>query len=936
MYVHTTLTIAKKRQPLTSDEARSLFGNTVIVRRKVLQQTYVVPTSTSLVKMVLPPTGSAAMTKTVAAALNTATKNASASRLLKVATPNSRPASITVASVQQVFVAAAATTTGVRAFSSNSNDGTNNNNNQRGGGGRGFGGRGRGRGGGGGRGRGRGGPGGDGESGGGSWTRQDRSNNRNKPNFAEQFLQPAARGELNHHKSGVPKLTGRRPKGHGVRRADPLTDEEAEFMFSPNSGGGPDYEWMMDPMSGSVTGPGGGSRSGTTSPSAKRKTGTIEDGSKLEDLNPEDHADVMKFIKMYQSLATKEDIEEYYWNESDYEAAAAARAAEKQRETFDRLKSEATRDADGNFVVEVDDETFAMFEDASADVVEAQQLAIARSGNQRQERKDQDDFGFEFVIDSMGIKGSDEPPNPEEYDRVMPLKLKGPTWSDFVESMMEHPTKFGQLVFTSPHAESTREPVPDRPPRRRNPKIEFIESHGRFMYVWGLPELLAVGGDVEAQPVDITNPLHEFEIQKVVSELFDVPVDSVSVSSSTSAFVGFPSRLEQRIALEVGPQEKILNSPVHISKYEVKEDDKKSFEEDFRDRVVRLDNLPDGLNPSLIASTIFPSSKEIGAIYGAFTADDVVMLSPNSAAVRLESAEVAESAVTSTAVKERLSEIGQHRVRYNKARRNLVYTGRRTGPGGSIMERELGNELIVDGDMPTKTFYVSHANAIHLRNLDLSVTKEEISAFFQPFCSMPRDVDGSIEFVTCYEGLPTGRAYVGFDEHGELEAAMKLCQSSGRIEGLGSTKVVMKKVNDLHKVFREKRSARDEAELLDSLDNWEQYANQDDLEYLYDNGVSKEALDEVFREIRYQNPTFAALDQAMRSETINPEVEAGGMYRQLVERYVALLKECQSTPEDPGPIYESLFSPAEEIDTEELFDDESIRQAELRKRREVP
>mmetsp|Transcript_4538 Transcript_4538/g.11496 ORF Transcript_4538/g.11496 Transcript_4538/m.11496 type:complete len:590 (+) Transcript_4538:701-2470(+) len=561
---------------------------------------------------------------------------------------------------------------------------------------------------------------------------------------------------------------------------------------------------------------------------------------------------------------------------------------------------------------------------------------VATTTTNGQKKSDLEQYGFEFVMDSMGIKGNDTPPNPEEYDVVMPLKLKGPTWSDFVESMMEHPTKFGQLVYTAPHAESTRQPVPDRPPRRMNPNVEFVDAHGRFIYVWGLPELLAVGGDVEAQPIDITNPLHEFEIQKTVSELFDVAIESVFVSSSTSAYVGFPSRVEQRIALEIGPEQKNINLPVGISKYQAKDGEKKSFDAESMDKVVRLDNLPDGLNPSLIAKTLFPSSTEVGTIYGTFTADDVVMLSPNSAAVRLGSVEVAESAVTSAAVKERLAEVGRHRVRYNKARRNLVNTGKKIGPGGSMMEREMGHDLIVDGDMPTKKFYLSHASAIHLRNLDPSVTKEDISNFFQAFCSMPRDANGSVEFVTCYEGLPTGRAYVGFDEHGELDAAMKICESSGRIEGLGPTKVVIKRVHDLHTVSREKRSARDESELLDSLDNWEQYADPDDLEFLYENGVSKEALDEAFREIRYQNPTFAALDQAIRSETINPEVEAGGMYQELVERYVSLLKECQSTPENPGPVYESLFFPDEEIDTDETFEDEAIRQEELRKRREVP
>ena len=164
---------------------------------------------------------------------------------------------------------------------------------------------------------------------------------------------------------------------------------------------------------------------------------------------------------------------------------------------------------------------------------------------------------------------------------------------------------------------------------------------------------------------------------------------------------------------------------------------------------------------------------------------------------------------------------------------------------------------------------------------------------------------------------------------------MSLCETNGRLLGLGDNKIIMKRVKEANKIAREKRSSRDEEQLLDSLDNWEQFVDPQDLEELYAAGISREALDEALRAIRYHNPTFSSLDQAVRTEAINPEKESGGMYREVVQAYVSTLKECISTPDDPGPIYESLFLPDEEIDTE-IFEDEPLRQEALQKRREVP
>lgn len=663
---------------------------------------------------------------------------------------------------------------------------------------------------------------------------------------------------------------------------------------------------------------------------AQKKTGTIDTGSKLEDLCPEDYNEIMEFAKMYGSLEISREKEDYYWNEFAYDATDM----KKKHKMMEQLRGEATTDADGNLVVEVDDETYAMFDDAETQ--DESSASNDRKGRQpRQQQQQQQPFNAspEFLMDILGVKGFEKPPNPKEYDVVKPLIVKGPSMDDFVQSMAEHPTKYGQLKFVSPHPESTREPLPDRPGNRRNPPLEFVEAHTRFIYVWGLPPLLSV----DEQPGDLDNPLHALELKKTAAALFDASPESVYPASISSAFVGFSTAQDQMFVTTVGPVQKFVESPVQISQYVPSEGDKKSFDESEMDRVVVLENLPSGLTPSVLASTLFPSGTDAGdLVYGGLSPDDFVMLSPHRAVLRFESAEHAENAVKSTIVEQRLKDFGKHTIRYSKARRGLVHTGHLIGPGGRDLERELGPKLIVDGDMPTKNFYLSHASAVHLRHLDPDVTKEEISVFFQPFCAVPRDVSGSIEFITCHKGLPTGKAYVGFDEHGEAEAAMEAtCEPNGRMRGLGHNTVLMKKVRDSRRVQRDHRPSRKEAELLDSLDNWEQYADPDDLAQLLEHGISKEALGEQLRAIRYHNPTFSSLDQAIRSEAMEPETDSGGMYKELVQTYIETLKDCLSTPENPGPIYESLFLPDEELDTE-IFEDEVGRQEELKKKREVP
>ena len=75
-------------------------------------------------------------------------------------------------------------------------------------------------------------------------TTKDGDNKSKKENFAKKFLEPAARGELQKHQSGIPKLAVRKPKGHSVKDSFPgkesdeiLKDALAYSTESSNASG---------------------------------------------------------------------------------------------------------------------------------------------------------------------------------------------------------------------------------------------------------------------------------------------------------------------------------------------------------------------------------------------------------------------------------------------------------------------------------------------------------------------------------------------------------------------------------------------------------------------------------------------------------------------------------------------------------------------------
>jgi hypothetical protein len=68
-------------------------------------------------------------------------------------------------------------------------------------------------------------------------TDDNTSDKAKKENFAKKFLEPAARGELQNHQSGIPKLAVRKPKGHAVKDSFPGKESEEILKDALNVGG---------------------------------------------------------------------------------------------------------------------------------------------------------------------------------------------------------------------------------------------------------------------------------------------------------------------------------------------------------------------------------------------------------------------------------------------------------------------------------------------------------------------------------------------------------------------------------------------------------------------------------------------------------------------------------------------------------------------------
>jgi hypothetical protein len=771
----------------------------------------------------------------------------------------------------------------------------------RGGGGRG--GRGGGRNDRGGRG-GRGGQGGRGRDG----------NTYRKENFDKKVLQPASRGELGkNYDSGIPRLTARKgkanlgasPEGQSPR----FFFREEEDAAYDEAEGKPPRNKMFEALSPGYEGVDG----------VNAGLGLSKDDDLWGDDDDDDDFNAPELI----------DDDVYYWREEEYD--------EHGVEAVDALEGEEFVDLDYEEADMMGVQTAGIeFDDDNQTPVVQGQDNRGRGGRptgrkEAWERGDPEEnffFNQNNILEIAALDDFKEDTNPPS-DLVLPLADLGPNMDDFLEAMVEHPSKYAQVKRTNAHPESRREPKPDYPKNRATPTEAFISAYPRFLYVTGLPPL-----QVDGETGDLHNPLHRSFLQKSIARLVGVDSERVFPASTTSGFVGFESPKALAAALATGPSETFVKGMVEVSMYRPREDDC-DFAKTSPERIVQIDNLPVGNTSVSLARTLFPEDTEVGTAYSGLTPDDIHFLSAHSVLVRFSSEEQADSAVDSLLVRERLEELSRFSVRFFRARRELVHAGF-GGPARGWELRKMGPRLVVDGDMPTKKFFLQHSRVAYLRDVDPNLTKEEISAAVQPFCVQQRDTSGSVEFVKCSAGLQTGRVYVGFDIPGEAEIAIR--SLNGRLE-LGGRKVVMKLVQQRRipgeaLARPEKRPERNVEELLEDLNNWERYVDPADLEELEKLGISKVVIDEALRGIRYSNPTFGALDTSLRSESIEPDKMTGQQYKELVQMYIATLKECVATPDSVGKLFEAMHFPDEPIDLS-IFDAEKERQEAIKEKRSL-
>ena len=283
--------------------------------------------------------------------------------------------------------------------------------------------------------------------------------------------------------------------------------------------------------------------------------------------------------------------------------------------------------------------------------------------------------------------------------------------------------------------------------------------------------------------------------------------------------------------------------------------------------------------------------------------------------------------------------VGQKPVQVFRAKRERVFD-RWGGVNSNKAQSKLGTRLLVTGDMPPQDMFLSHNDLLHVSGLPPNVTLEELSKVFQPFSAERRDVYGSGHIVRCSRGVPNGCAYVGFELPGEIDSALEVYQGKATI---GGAEVALTHVPELglfkQRGFAEQglnvregaRPARSVDELRADLYDWERHVDPKDLQELESLGVEKSVLDEVMLALRHGNRTFAATDQAMPGERLYAEREVGAHYREVVQKYIEVLKSCGATKEEPGLMYEAMFKPDEGVDLG-MFGMEEERIRELRKK----
>lgn len=349
------------------------------------------------------------------------------------------------------------------------------------------------------------------------------------------------------------------------------------------------------------------------------------------------------------------------------------------------------------------------------------------------------------------------------------------------------------------------------------------------------------------------------------------------------------------------------------------------------DSILKVTGLPGKTTAVELFQSMFPPGSNLEGMFGTLAEDDFLRISSTTALINLASSDLVTQALKSKNIASNASVgVGKQTVQVLRAKRERVFD-KWVGVDRVFGQSKLGKRLFVTGDVPPHEMYLSHNDMLHLSGLPLNFTLDDLAVFFQPFSGDRRDVLGSGHIVRCSQGLPTGCAYVGFELPGEIDHVNELYNGNATI---GGSEVRLRSVTDklLRRGVREgARPSRSAEELHADLYDWERHVDPKDIAELADLGIEKGVLDEIMITLRHHNRTFAAGDQSISGEKLYQEVKAGNHYRNAVRKYLKVLKSCVGTREDPGLMYEAMFSPDQDVDMG-LFDIEEERIKELRQK----
>lgn len=641
-----------------------------------------------------------------------------------------------------------------------------------------------------------------------------------KENFAKKFLDPAARGELSKHQSGIPKLSARKSKGHSLK--DDFPGDATEDLLAQT-----------------------------------RKMFVESKG--------DSKSDIEKSIKDNVEKSGKHSVKQFSkgWNlESAFEPVKA--------ETLDPQNAYRQAKWLGN--------------EEPVQQNRFQQQRILKQ-NQRRDQRNK-------VFDIWG-------------DEELQSEIDDP-W----------PTDTAHFTYHVPHAESRREAKPIvHPTNRVNPPEDFVSAHEAFAYVTNVPRPV-----IDGELASYENPLHRHEVVEFVANLFGISATHVFPSTITSAFVGFESASAAADAYRKSESKRVVRVHTEAKRYEndAPSEDEKTFVSAGKDSIIMLENLPSGMRQGTVVRFLHTAVS--------LNVDDVFMSSPTTALIRLSSPEEAEKVLGDKNMHNAITSLQNQIVRVYAAQREVVHD-KYSGPIRQFQLKKTTNKLVVQGDVPSNTFFLSHAHVLHLCNVPVSVTKEQISDYFQKFCIQPRDVEGSIEIVTSLDGYPSGRVYVGFDLESEYERAWEEIFSSGQkvMFNEPGPPVRIRPVKERELIRGSKlgaRSERSQEELIASFSEWKNAIDPADKEFLESMGITMDVLEEAFTAARRYNPTFGVEDQAREGERMLMDQSPGQHFQEFVKLYIDTLKEAAFSREDPGLKYKSMFMPDEEIDYSFITDEE--------------